>query len=224
MGLWKKREPDYDRARQRMVELIESRGIKNPLVLHAMAKIPRHLFVPPHLRDEAYADYPLAIGEGQTISQPYIVALMTEGLELSPGSKVLEIGTGSGYQAAILAEISKEVYSIERLSSLAERAEELLRQLGYDNVYIKVGDGTMGWPEHAPYDAIIVTAAAPSVPPPLLEQLKVGGRMVIPVGGAFSQDLLKIVKTDSQGNYTTRSLGGCVFVKLYGKFGWKKEE
>ena len=207
-----------------MVELIKSRGVRDPLVLQAMAKIPRHLFVPSHLRDEAYADYPLAIGEGQTISQPYIVALMTEALELSSESKVLEIGTGSGYQAAILAEIAKEVYSVERLPSLAERAEELLKQLGYNNVYIKVANGTMGWPEHAPYDAIIVTAAAPSLPSLLLEQLKVGGRLVIPVGGAYSQELLKVVKTDPHGNYTTRSLGGCVFVKLYGKYGWKKKE
>ncbi len=224
VGLWRKGEKEYDRARQRMVDLIRSRGIKDSLVLEAMAKVPRHLFVPPSLRDEAYADYPLAIGEGQTISQPYIVALMTEALELTPDSKVLEIGTGSGYQAAILAEIAGEVYSVERLPSLAARAERLLRELGYHNVYIRVGDGTLGWPEEGPYDGIVVTAAAPSIPPPLLEQLNVGGRLVIPVGGAYSQELLKVVKRDPEGNYTTHSLGGCVFVKLYGKYGWKKED
>jgi len=207
-----------------MVDLIKRRGVKDPLVLAAMAKVPRHLFVPHHLRDEAYADYPLAIGEGQTISQPYIVALMTEALELTPQSRALEIGTGSGYQAAILAEIAKEVYSVERLPSLAHRAESLLRELGYTNVHIKVGDGTLGWPEHGPYEGIIVTAAAPSLPPPLMEQLAVGGKLVIPVGGAYSQELLKVTKLDEKGNYTSQSLGGCVFVKLYGKYGWKKEE
>ncbi len=223
-GFWRKGETDYQKARASMVELIRRRGVKDPRVLEAMAKVPRHLFVPPHLRDEAYADYPLAIGEGQTISQPYIVALMTEALELPPQSRVLEIGTGSGYQAAILAEIAREVYSVERLPSLAQRAEKLLKKLGYTNVHIKVGDGTLGWPEEAPYHGIIVTAAAPSIPPPLLEQLAVGGKLVIPVGGAYSQELLQVTKLDEEGNYTTRSLGGCVFVKLYGKYGWKNED
>lgn len=220
----KPEKPDFQKARAEMVALLARRGIKDTDVLKAMAKIPRHLFVPPHLRDEAYADYPLAIGEGQTISQPYIVALMTEALELDAQARVLEIGTGSGYQAAILAELASEVYTVERIISLAQKAQRLLEELGYTNVKIKVGDGTLGWPEYGPYDGIIVTAAAPSIPPPLIEQLKVGGRMVIPVGNPYSQELLKLVKTDPQGNCSTHSLGGCVFVKLYGKYGWQEGE
>ena len=223
MAPWFTAKPDFQKARTEMVALLAKRGIKDPNVLEAMAKVPRHLFVPPHLQDEAYADYPLAIGEGQTISQPYIVALMTEALELDSQSRVLEIGTGSGYQAAILAELAAEVYTIERIPSLAQKAKELLEKLGYTNVKIKVGDGTLGWPEYSPYDGIIVTAAAPSVPPPLIEQLKVEGKMVIPVGNPYHQELLKLVKKDYQGNYTIHSLGGCVFVKLYGKYGWQEE-
>jgi protein-L-isoaspartate(D-aspartate) O-methyltransferase len=222
MALWPTRKPDFQKARAEMVGLLARRGIKDPNVLEAMAKIHRHLFVPPHLQDEAYADYPLAIGEGQTISQPYIVALMTEALELDSQSRVLEIGTGSGYQAAILAELAAEVYTVERITSLAQKAQGLLEELGYTNVKIKVGDGTLGWPECSPYHGIVVTAAAPSIPPPLIEQLEVGGRLVIPVGGSYSQDLLKAVKLDLQGNYSTHSLGGCVFVKLYGKYGWQE--
>ncbi len=224
MALWLSRKPGLQKARAEMVSLLARRGIKDPRVLEAMAKIPRHLFVPPHLQDEAYADYPLSIGEGQTISQPYIVALMTEALELDSQSRVLEIGTGSGYQAAILAEIASEVYTVERISSLAQRAQTLLEELGYTNVKIKEGNGTLGWPENSPYHGTIVTAAAPSIPLPLIEQLEVGGRLIIPVGGSYSQDLLKVVKLDSHGNYSTCSLGGCVFVKLYGKYGWQKGE
>jgi len=205
-----------------MVELIRRRGVKDERVLEAMEKIPRHLFVPSSLQDEAYADYPLSIGEGQTISQPYIVALMTEALELKEDDKVLEIGTGSGYQAAILAEIAKEVYSVERIPVLAQRAKNTLEDLGYENIHIKIGNGTLGWLEHAPYDAIIVTAAASEVPPPLIEQLKVKGRLVIPIGSSYAQELMKLIKEDEDGNYSSYSLGGCVFVKLYGKYGWEE--
>ena len=204
-----------------MVELIRRRGVKDQRVLNAMLKVPRHLFVPPELVDRAYDDCPLPIGKGQTISQPYIVALMTEALELDEDSRVLEIGTGSGYQAAILAEIAKEVYTVERIPELLERAEKTIRSLGYTNVHFKLGNGTMGWEEEAPFDAIIVTAAAPEIPEPLVEQLKVGGRMVIPVGSELTQELLRIRKVDEE-KIEVESLGGCIFVKLKGKYGWKE--
>ncbi len=212
----------YEDKRKAMVELIRRRGIKDERVLNAMLKVPRHLFVPADLVDRAYDDSPLPIGKGQTISQPYIVALMTEALGLDENSKVLEIGTGSGYQAAILAEIAKEVYTVERIPELAERAQKILRALGYNNVYFKIGDGTEGWPEFAPYDAIIVTAASPKVPEPLIEQLKVGGVLVIPVGSELTQELLKITKLSEDGETKVESLGGCVFVKLKGKYGWQE--
>ncbi len=212
---------DFDLQRKRLVDGIRLRGIRDERVLSALLKVPRHLFVPEELRDRAYVDAPLPIGEGQTISQPYIVALMTEALELDENSRVLEIGTGSGYQAAILAEIAKEVYTVERIPALLERAKRILEALGYDNIYFKLGDGTLGWEEHAPYDAIIVTAGAPEVPEPLVEQLKVGGRMVIPVGDEFSQRLLRVTKLDSSGKVKIEDLGGCVFVKLKGKHGWR---
>jgi len=183
--------------REQMVkEQILQRGIGDPRVLEAMRKVPRHLFVPPGLRDRAYRDCPLPIGYGQTISQPYIVAFMTEAARLTPQSVVLEIGTGSGYQTAILAELARQVYSLERLAPLAARAQQTLTALGYRNVEVRQGDGYQGWPEHAPYDAIVVTAAPPTVPTALLEQLAVGGTLVVPVGESQgSQSLLILYKT-----------------------------
>ncbi len=183
--------------REQMVkEQILQRGIRDPRVLEAMRKVPRHLFVPPGLQDRAYRDCPLPIGYGQTISQPYIVAFMTEAARLTPQSVVLEIGTGSGYQTAILAELARQVYSLERLAPLAARAQQTLTALGYRNVEVRQGDGYQGWPEHAPYDAIVVTAAPPAVPTALLEQLAVGGTLVVPVGESQgSQSLLILHKT-----------------------------
>jgi len=188
-------QQDTAKLRMNMVhQQIEGRGIANPQVLEAMRTIKRHLFVPKLQRWFAYNDHPLPIGYGQTISQPYIVAYMTEAAQLKSDDKVLEIGTGSGYQAAVLAHIVKEVYSIEIIEALAQRAEKTLNSLGYQNIFIKHGDGYQGWQEHAPYDAIIVTAAPDYIPEKLLEQLAVGGRMVIPVGSAF-QNLYLMTKT-----------------------------
>jgi protein-L-isoaspartate(D-aspartate) O-methyltransferase len=161
---------------------IEARGVEDPRVLAAMRKVPRHLFVPEHLRSSAYDDSPLPIGSGQTISQPYIVAYMTETLQIEPHHRVLEIGTGSGYQAAVLAEVAGEVYTIEIVEELGERARATLKELGYTNVHVRIGDGYGGWPEHAPFDRVMVTAAPESVPQPLVDQLAVGGRLIIPVG------------------------------------------
>jgi protein-L-isoaspartate(D-aspartate) O-methyltransferase len=184
------------RRRQMVADQIRARGVTDEKVLWAMNKVERHLFVPPELREVAYIDSPLPIGHDQTISQPYIVAYMTEAAHLDPGDRVLEIGTGSGYQAAILAEIAEEVYTIEILKPLADSAGALLKELGYRNVTVKWGDGYKGWTEHAPFDAIIVTAAPPAVPEELLSQLKVGGRMVVPVG-SFFQELYLITRTGS---------------------------
>ncbi|MBM3435538.1 MAG: protein-L-isoaspartate(D-aspartate) O-methyltransferase [Bacteroidetes bacterium] len=185
----------YEMKRETMVESqIKARGITDQDVLNAMLKVERHLFVPAELAKEAYMDYPLPIGEGQTISQPYIVALMTEVLNLNENSRVLEIGTGSGYQAAVLAEICDSVFSVEIFESLASKAANLLKVLGYSNIKIKSGDGYMGWPEFSPFDAIIVTCAPTEIPQPLLDQLAEGGKMVIPVGESHSQELLLLEK------------------------------
>ena len=189
-------DPDYYQLRQKMVnEQIMARGVRTESVIKAMQKVERHLFVPEQYRNFAYSDRPLPIGEGQTISQPYIVALMTELLDLKKSDKVLEIGTGSGYQAAILAEICDSVYTIEIISSLGKQAQALLRELGYYNIHCKIGDGYLGWPEHAPYDGIIVTCAPSKIPQPLKEQLAEGGRMVIPVGATYTQELVLVTKT-----------------------------
>ncbi|MBE9514218.1 MAG: protein-L-isoaspartate(D-aspartate) O-methyltransferase [Chloroflexi bacterium] len=210
---------DYDKEREHMVESqLMRRGIKDRRVLDAMRQVPRHLFIPKDMRDLAYCDGPLPIGQGQTISQPYIVALMTELLELTGQEKVLELGTGSGYQAAILSRLVSQVYSVERHATLAEQAEKVFTQLGYDNIVISVGDGTLGWPEHSPYEAIIVTAAAPDVPQPLMEQLADGGRLVAPVGSRWSQVLAKVKR---QGETLTKEhLTAVAFVPLVGKYGW----
>lgn len=185
--------------RERMVkQQIISRGIRSKAVLNAMRKVERHRFVPAEVSREAYNDYPLPIGEGQTISQPYIVAFMTEALDLKPSNRVLEIGTGSGYQAAILAEICKDVYTIEIIESLGKRAEQTLRQLGYANVHVRIGDGYFGWPEAAPFDAIIVTCSPTDVPKPLQDQLAEGGRMIIPVGEGQVQELVLISKENGK--------------------------
>ena len=214
-------EDEFAAARNRMVDTqIKIRGVDDLRVLAAMRRVPRHRFVPQHLWDQAYNDYPLPIGEDQTISQPYIVALMTEALELLAGDRVLEIGTGSGYQAAVLAELAAEVYSIDRLPSLAEKARQALAELGYTNFQIRVGDGTQGWPEKAPFDAILVTAGSPQVPRPLIDQLALGGRLVVPVGDRFSQTLTRVRQT--QEGIKFDYLGGCRFVRLIGKYGWKE--
>ena len=188
----------YKKLRQQMVEeQICARGVKDEAVLQSMRKVPRHLFIPESYRDMAYNDTPLPIGEGQTISQPYIVAYMTQALHLKGDEKVLEIGTGSGYQAAILAEISKEVYTIEIVPELAAHAAELLKELGYENIFVKQADGYKGWPEYAPFDAIILTAAPEHIPQPLVEQLKEGGRMVLPLGDEY-QDLILVTKREGE--------------------------
>ncbi len=211
---------DYRLARERMVKnQLIPRGIADENVLRAMGKIPRHLFVEEALVGEAYNDHPLPIGHKQTISQPYIVALMTEALELTGKEKVLEIGTGSGYQTAILAELSDRVYTIERIEPLLEKSKELLQSLGYKNIYFKAYDGTLGWEDFAPFDAIIVTAGAPKVPDPLLKQLADGGRMIIPIGNKYTQDLIKVTRIKDR--FAEKNLGGCRFVDLIGEHGWK---
>ena len=198
---------------------IEARGVTNPYVLAAMLKVPRHLFVSDALRDQAYGDFPLPIGEQQTISQPYIVAEMTQALQPGKDDRILEIGTGSGYQAAILAEIVFRVYTIEKLYPLYIKTRKLFDTLHYHNIVTKYSDGTSGWKDESPFDAIIVTAGSPSIPEPLVSQLAVGGRMVIPVGDQYSQELVKLYK-DEHGIHKT-NLGGCRFVKLVGEYGWR---
>lgn len=195
-----------------------ARDIYDKRTLEAMSRVPREAFVSEAMKDRAYDDSPLPIGESQTISQPFIVALMTQLLSLSGGEKVLEVGTGSGYQTAVLAEIVEKVFSIERSFSLSQKARAVLESLGYSNVLLRVGDGTVGWDEFSPYDRIIVTAGAPDIPLTLVKQLKDGGILVVPVGDRFQQELKAVTKTES--GTKTRSGGGCVFVPLVGREGW----
>jgi len=202
-------------------EQIIERGIKDPRVIAAMKKVPRHLFVEEALQSQAYNDRPLPIGEKQTISQPYMVALMTEAMELKGKERVLEIGSGSGYQTAILAEMAGEVFSVERIRSLAIKARKLLYDLGYFNVEIKIFDGTYGWAEKGPFDAIIVTAGSPDISQAFYAQLSMGGRLVIPVGNSDVQDLFRITKAEE--GMKKENLGGCRFVKLIGRYGWEDE-
>jgi protein-L-isoaspartate(D-aspartate) O-methyltransferase len=216
----------YAKQRKKMVDSqIRARGVRDERVLRAMEKIPRHLFVDGGLIDQAYSDNPLPIGEKQTISQPYIVAIMTEALELKGSEKVLELGTGSGYQAAILAELADRVFTIERIAPLAQKARKLLESLNYYNVVLRVGDGTYGWREESPFDAILVTAGSPSIPRTLVEQLAIGGRLVIPVGGRYSQSLVKLTRlSENPDDVKKEDLGGCRFVNLIGEYGWKMEQ
>ena len=214
----------YKKQRARMVETqIKARGISDVRVLRAMAAIPRHLFIDEGLIDQAYNDSPLPIGEHQTISQPYIVALMTEALELKGKERVLEIGTGSGYQTAVLACLADRVFSVERIASLAANARKILDMLNFYNVAIRVGDGSYGWKEEAPFDAIITTAAAPEIPQYLVEQLAPGGRMVVPVGSRDVQTLYKLTRSiENPQEIKKEDLGGCRFVSLIGESGWGK--
>ncbi len=209
----------YVRRRLEMVEKqIAARGVTDPLVLRAMSEVPRHLFVSEALFDSAYGDFPLPIGEGQTISQPYIIAEMTQSLELKGNERVLEIGTGSGYQAAVLAQIVYKVYTIERNNTLFMQTRKLFDTLKYYNIVTRYSDGTQGWKQEAPFDAIIVTAGGHKIPDPLVDQLAMGGRLIMPVGGSFSQELIKLEKTSC--GIKTRNLGACRFVKLIGQHGW----
>lgn len=213
-------EDDFAQEREAMVETqILGRGIKDPRVLDAMRKVPRHVFVPDHLKPQAYEDRPLKIGSGQTISQPYMVGLMTALLDVHPGHRVLEVGTGSGYQAAILAHLTSEVYTIERIAFLSSRAREVLGQIGVDNVSVETRDGTLGWPEKAPFDRILVTAGAPEIPVALEEQLAIGGKLVCPVGTSERQMLMIVYRT--QEGWVREESVGCMFVPLIGKGGWR---
>lgn len=206
-----------DKKRQVMVEKdIKARGIRDKKVLEVMGRIPRHLYVEENLKDRAYEDHPLPIGEGQTISQPYVVALMTEALRLRPGDRVLEIGTGSGYQAAVLSEIVKEVYTIEIRRGLAEKAEKRLKELGYKNIRVKYGDGYFGWEEYAPFDAIIITASANHIPPPLIKQLKEGGRLIIPLGSTVYYQTLTLA-TKKKGVIDLEQITSVAFVPMTGE-------
>lgn len=214
---------DFAALREKMVkEQLIPRGIKQPRVLAAFRKVPRHKFVIEKYLDSAYGDYPLPIGEGQTISQPYIVALMSECLQLQGQETVLEIGTGSGYQTAILAQLAREVYSVERVANLAEQARTRLKSLGYQNIRINTADGSGGWPQFAPYEIIIVTAGSPAIPEPLIEQLSIEGRLVIPIGSGSSQILTQAIK--HKDKIETSQVCGCVFVPLVGKYGWREAD
>jgi protein-L-isoaspartate(D-aspartate) O-methyltransferase len=214
---------NFSIARRRMIEeQLIGRGIKDPRVIEAIGKVPRHLFVPEALAAQAYSDFPLPIGDRQTISQPYMVALMSEALLLKGGEKVLEIGTGSGYQAAVLALLARQVFSLERISSLARQARKTLDSCGFGRVNVRVTDGTFGWEEEAPFDAIMVTAGAPAVPKPYLQQLVAGGRLIIPVGDRTSQILIRVTRLTEQ-NFREERLLGCRFVPLVGDHGWNDE-
>jgi protein-L-isoaspartate(D-aspartate) O-methyltransferase len=218
----KMRDP-FSQARMAMVEnQIISRGITDARVLAAMRTVPRHAFIPDQFLEEAYEDHPLPVGEGQTISQPFIVALMTSHLELAGSEKVLEIGTGSGYQAAILARLAKEVHSVERIPELASKAEATIKELGIRNVAVHVGDGSLGWPENEPYDRIIVTAAAPAVPVNLTDQLKPGGKIIIPVGARWHQ-MLEVWEKTALG-MDKKEILPVVFVPLLGQKGWQEKD
>lgn len=223
MGREQEHQDQFDAARARMVlGQIQQRGIDNPRLISVLRRVPRHLFVPAAYQQHAYEDHPLPIGFGQTISQPYMVAAMTDLLHLQGDENVLEVGTGSGYQAAVLAEMASTVDTIERIPELAERARRLLEQLGYQNARVHTGDGGSGWPANAPYHAILVTAAAPHIPPPLAQQLAGGGRLVIPVGGPHGQDLEYWRKEN--GSLQRRQLFPVAFVPLRGPMGWDEEE
>jgi len=208
-------DSSYDSARETMVrEQIAARGIQEPRVIEAMRRVPRHEFVPPAERDRAYVDAPVPIGQGQTISQPYIVALMTELVRPQSSDRVLEVGTGSGYQAAVLSRLVAHVYTIELEETLGRRAEAVLTEQKYDNVTVRIGDGYAGWPEHAPFDIIIVTAAPEHIPQPLIDQLKPGGRLIVPVGPRFSVQQLQLIEKNSTGEVSTRNVSPVMFVPL----------
>lgn len=211
-------------SREKMVrDQVQRRGVIDPRVLDAMSVVPRHLFVPTHYRDMAYQDRPLPIGHDQTISQPYIVALMTEQLHLTPEDIVLEIGTGSGYQAGILSRLVKQVYTIERFQPLAQMAKRVLKELSYDNVCVLCQDGSLGLKEHAPFDAILIGAASPKVPEPLIDQLRIGGRIIVPIGGSGHQILQRMTK-GLNGLMETDELIPVVFVPLRGYYGWHEDD
>lgn len=211
----------YKSNRAKMIELLRNRGIKDEQTLKAMSEIPRHLFVPEALAAKAYGDHALPIGEMQTISQPYMVARMTELLEVNKDSTVLEIGAGSGYQTAVLSAVAGRVFSIERISELARMAQSNIRKLGCYNATVKWFDGTIGWSDHAPYDGILVAAGGPEIPEPLVQQLAVGGRLVIPVGETEQQSLVRVIRTET--GIKREDHGACVFVKLIGRYGWPSQ-
>ena len=212
---------DFDVLREKMVaDQLVSRGINTPEVIEAMRRVPRHEFVPLEEQPNAYDDRPVFIGHGQTISQPYIVALMTQSLRLKKDDRVLEVGTGCGYQTAVLAELCKEIYTIERLPELSQKAQAVLKKLNYQNIHFKIGDGTLGWSREIPFDAILVAAAAPNRETPLFAHLKEGGRMIIPIGDRSDQSLFCISK--KEGLPVTEEICRCVFVPLVGEFGWQK--
>lgn len=209
----------FEALRRKMVaEQMAGQGIRDERVLAVFRRIPRHEFVPPSATEQAYENHPIAIGQGQTISQPYMVACMTQALDLHGGEKVLEVGSGSGYQTAVLKALNADVYTIERVPELSERARENVERTGFSGVHYRVGDGSLGWPEEAPFDRVIVTAGAPTMPVSLVEQLREGGLMVIPVGGEEEQELLLVRR--GQGRVTRERICSCIFVKLWGEEGW----